>query len=134
MFAPSLKHSTSTSTSTPSSPPTPPPPSDLKGRGLSFWKTFVAGPHVISKAEDLERLFQICHAISRGEGLERSIKADGLTSHHAGKISLHPAVKMELENRQFVDRALRDLSAKIKSDAEDAQLFLLPLPKALGGN
>jgi hypothetical protein len=82
----------------------------LGAAGLRLWREILES-YSIDDAASMEVLLLACEALDRAEILKAEIKKDGpvLRSETSRMVRDHPALKIELANRAFVAKQLREL-------------------------
>jgi hypothetical protein len=86
----------------------PHPPRTLGQFGLSLWQQ-VQSEYDVSDAAGSEMLAQACAALDRVEGLRSEINQDGEVLRKRGRVTPHPALRVELASRQLIVRTLARL-------------------------
>ena len=83
---------------------TPEAPSGLSERSLTLWRAVV--PKTVASPGGLIMVEQALRALDRADQAARAVEIEGLTSvtPATGAIHVHPAVKVERENRALFAR------------------------------
>ena len=98
------------------------PPSHLSKKSKSLWSKLV--PRRARSPERLAHMTVALEALDRADGAKVIIDREGITTETktTGAIHIHPAVKVERENRQLFTRIWNDLSLTWWADL-DGQTF-----------